>query len=134
MPDVKEIIEGLAGVKNAVLTEFVSEEDRPVIIEQCVKYINGAMSMLKEQQKTINSIVMMDRPIVYKDFDCPNCGYRFNLRFTITNEGKPIMCKDCEYYQRDPYCDGSGDCTGACDNLVKVHDNWYCPGGTYKQN
>ena len=88
MPDVNEIIEGLAGVKNAVLTEFVSEEDRPVIIEQCVKYINGAMSMLKEQQETIDSIVMMDRPIVYKDFDCPNCGFRFNFRFAIANEEK----------------------------------------------
>ena len=38
-------------------------------------------------------------------------------------------CKDCVFYQPDEYDPGKGDCTGACSNLVKVSDDWYCPEG-----
>ena len=40
-----------------------------------------------------------------------------------------VLCKDCKHYDKDPYCKGFGDCAGACDNLVKVHDDWFCADG-----
>ena len=44
-----------------------------------------------------------------------------------------VRCKDCKHYDKDPYCKGFGDCTGACDNLVKVHDDWFCADGERKE-
>ena len=50
------------------------------------------------------------------------------------NHGELVRCKDCKHYDKDPYCKGFGDCTGACDNLVKVHDDWFCADGERKSD
>lgn len=45
----------------------------------------------------------------------------------LHQERELIRCKDCKHYEPDDYCIGHGDCNGACDNLIKVSDNWFCP-------
>ena len=50
----------------------------------------------------------------------------------IPDETVVVRCKDCKHYEPDNYFHGHGDCNGACDNLVKVSDNWFCADGERK--
>lgn len=61
--------------------------------------------------------------------ECKGCSTIFDVAYKAGKDDSIVRCKDCKHYDKDPYCKGFGDCTGACDNLVKVHDDWFCADG-----
>ena len=74
MPDVNEVICGLEYIKNAIRSEFVSEDDRHVIIAECEKYLNQSIMMLKEYKAKQDG----SRSPCYdcQEFNCDFCRYK----------------------------------------------------------
>ena len=64
------------------------------------------------------------------------CAYRTgrrDIRCPLKEQEAVVRCKDCKHYEPDEYCPGFGDCMGACDNLVNVHENWFCADGERRE-
>ena len=57
-----------------------------------------------------------------------------NVISLLMEQQKIVRCKYCRFYEPDKYAPGEGDCNGACDNLVKVSDDWFCADGVKRDN
>lgn len=109
-----------------------------------MKFVNRICPNCKNPNYMVS---LGDFSTAYK-YKCMNCNRYFNdVDFkkeplqpvwakcvnTKVDMVEVVRCKDCKHYDKDPYCKGFGDCTGACDNLVKVHDDWFCADGERKE-
>ena len=124
MADIEKVINGLKCCTHAKAQipcgdcSYCGNDDYNDAWSCRIALMKDALELLKEQKEQL-------------DTQKENFAH---LAAKLATQPQIVRCKDCKHYDKDPYCKGFGDCAGACDNLVKVHDDWFCADGERKSD
>ena len=63
--------------------------------------------------------------------ECKGCSTIFDVAYKAGKDDSIVRCKDCEWYEPTPDEDepDRGWCSGICNSLCAVHDEWFCADG-----
>lgn len=84
----------------AWLTEIIetmqtyTEEDETEC--EIVQLARDTLDLLNKRKEALNNTIIMDGPVVHRDFVCPRCRLQFSMKFIIS--GKKDKCDECDHY------------------------------------
>lgn len=63
---------------------------------EIVGLARDTMDLLNERKEALNNTIIMDGPVINRNFDCPRCRLQFSMKFVIS--GKKDKCEECDNY------------------------------------